>query len=121
MATDTPRTSGYDRRDLIRLGLLLLALLVIVGVVAARRERRARTRARRGQVTGVLTSVSDQELVLQPNTGGEAIVFTVRPEDVRQLDLRHLEQHAADSLPSIVHYEREGDERFAIRVDDAPV
>ena len=120
MATDTPRKSGYDRRDLIRLGLLVLALVIIVGVVLVAGSGDEDVRSN-GQVTGVLTSVSDQELVLQPNTGGEAIVFTIRPEDVRLLDLRHLELHAADSLPSIVHYESEGDTRYAVRVDDAPV
>lgn len=118
MSPETTRPSGYDRRDLIRLGLLVLALLAIVGVVLVAGGGEDDTRST-GTMHGVLTTVNDQELVLQPSAGGNPVTFTVRPEDVRLLDLTHLEQHAADSLPSIVHFERVGDERFATRVDDA--
>ena len=117
MTTDQQPT-GLDRRDLLRLGGLILALLAIVGVVLLAGGGDADER-RTGRAQGVLTEVSQTRLVLQP-AAGPPQTYTVRPEDVRNLDIAHLEQHAADALPSIVHYERQGDERFAVRVDDAP-
>ena len=80
-------SDGFDRRDLLRLG--------------------------------VLTTVQDTRLVLQPEGGGAPAEFMIRPEDRQRLDLFHLEQHAADSLPSIVHFDKVGDRRYATRVDDA--
>jgi hypothetical protein len=73
-----------------------------------------------GKMDGVLTEVSQAKLVLQPLAGGEPQEFAVRPEDSQRLDLFHLEQHAADALPSIVYFERVDDTRFAVRVEDGP-
>jgi hypothetical protein len=63
--------------------------------------------------------VQDDRLVVQPQNGTEPQEFTIRPQDRQRLDLFHLEQHAADQLQSIVHYEEVGDARYAVRVDDA--
>ena len=118
MTADPAPTSGLDRRDVLRLAGLLAALLVVVGIVllaGGGSEKRTT-----GRQQGVLTTVPETKLVLQPSGGGTPVEYTVRPQDRRALDLTHLEQHAADALQSIVHYERVGDERFAVRVDDAP-
>ncbi|HEX2086775.1 MAG TPA: hypothetical protein VHF89_13940 [Solirubrobacteraceae bacterium] len=111
---------GLDRSDLLRLVGLIAALLVLVAIVLLASGGGGDERSS-GQVTGVLTSVSPEQLVLQPNGGGGPQTFRIRPQDRTKLDLIHLQQHAADSLPSIVHYEQEGDARYAVRVDDAPV
>ena len=104
---------------MLRLVGLIVALLAVVGVVLLAGGGGSGEPAT-GQVRGVLTEVSETELVLQPEGGGSAQRFVVRPQDRQRLDLFHLEQHAADKLPSIVHYERDGDTRYATRVDDAP-
>jgi hypothetical protein len=70
-------------------------------------------------VQGVLTTVEDSRLVLQPDNGGAEEEFTIRPENRRALDLFHLRQHASDRLPSIVHYEETDGTKYAVRVDDA--
>ena len=118
-ATQGPTPTGLDRRDLLRLGGLIVALLAIVGVVVLAGGGGSGDQAS-GRVRGVLTEVSDTRLVLQPDGGGATQEFVVRPQDRQRLDIFHLEQHAADQLPSIVHYERDGNTRYATRVDDAP-
>jgi hypothetical protein len=117
MTADQQPAAGFDRGDLIRLGGLILVLLAIVGAVLLAGGGGGSERST-GQARGVLTEVSQTRLVLQPDAGAVQ-EYTVRPEDVRNLDISHLEQHAADQLPSIVHYEQVGDERYATRVDDA--
>jgi hypothetical protein len=118
MTADPAPSSGLDRRDLLRLAGLIAALLVVVGIVLLAGGGGSEERTT-GQQRGVLTSVSDTRLVLQPDGGGTPVQYVVRPEDRRLLDLTHLQQHAADQLPSIVHYEQAGDDRYAVRVDDA--
>ena len=118
--TERPTPPGLDRRDLLRLGGLLLALLAVVGVVLLASGGEGGSERTSGRVQGVLTEVTDARLVLQPAAGGSTQEFAIRPEDRRKLDLFHLQQHASDALPSIVHFEQVGDTRFAVRVDDAP-
>ena len=118
MSTEPPRTSGLDRRDLLRLAGLIAALLALVGVVLLAGGGGGSEEAASGRMTGILTSVSDTRLDLRPDTG-DTPVFTIRPQDRRNLDLFHLQQHSADALPSIVHYEQEGGTLYAVRVDDA--
>lgn len=118
-ATEGPPPTGLDRRDLLRLAGLIAALLVVVGIVLLAGGGGGSGERTTGQQRGVLTSVSDTRLVLQPDGGGTPVQYVVRPQDRRLLDLTHLQEHAADALPSIVHYEQVGDERFAVRVDDA--
>ena len=118
-ATQGQSPAGLDRRDLLRLVGLIVALLAIVGVVLLAGGGGSGERAT-GQVRGVLTEVSDTRLVLEPDSGGGSQEFIIRPEDRPRLDIFHLEEHAADQLPSIVHYERDGNRRYATRVDDAP-
>jgi hypothetical protein len=67
---------------------------------------------------GVLTTVSDSELVLTPSDGSSPVRFELRPIDARRLDLFHLELHARDRLPSRVFFTEEGDARTVLRVDD---
>jgi hypothetical protein len=72
----------------------------------------------RGTLDGILTSVTDEEIVVQPLEGSTPLHFAVRPIDARRLDLLHLRLHASQRLPSRVHYEEVGDTRYVTRVDD---
>ena len=106
-----------DRRDLLRIAGLIVALLAIVGVVLLVGGGGATERST-GQARGVLVAVTETNLDLRTEDGGVR-KFEIRPEDLRRLDLFHLRQHASASLPSIVHYEKVGDTFYAVRVDDA--
>ena len=119
-ATEGRSAPGLGRRDLLRLTALIVALLAIVGAVLLAGGGDGASERSSGRMQGVLTEVTDARLVLQPSGGGSPQEFAIRPEDRPRLDLFHLQQHAADALPSIVHFERVGDTRFAVRVDDAP-
>ena len=118
MTTEPPQTSGLDRRDLLRLAGLIAALLVLVGVVLLAGGGGGPAETTSGRMTGILTTVSDTRLDLRTDTG-DTQAFAIRPQDRRNLDLFHLQQHSADALPSIVHYEEEGGTLYAVRVDDA--
>jgi hypothetical protein len=75
-------------------------------------------------VEGILTEVESDRLVLEadePLDGQSEVEFVVRIEDAAALDLRHLEVHAADRLPTRVYYEKSGGELYAVRAEDAPV
>ena len=105
------------------MGAFLGALLLITGVVLLLSGGGGSGGAADGQVRSVegrLTSVQDTELTLQPEGGGPIERFTVRPIDRRVLDLDHLRDHMAQGLPSRVIYQSDGDERYAVRVDDLP-
>lgn len=106
------------RRDLLRLGAVLLGLLAVTGVLLATTASDGGGPAgpRGGTMDGVLQSVTPQELVLAPSDGSATVRFAVR--DPRQLDLFHLQTHARDRLPSRVFYERDGETLYATRVDD---
>ena len=114
-----PAPPGLDRRDLLRIVGLIAALLAVVGVVLVASGGGGATERSTGQARGILTVVTDTKLTLQPEGGGTPEEFVIRPQDRQRLDLFHLQTHAADALPSIVHYEQVGDEKFATRVDDA--
>ena len=120
MSDGERQATGMDRRDVLRLAGLIAALLVLVGIVLlAGGGGGGSGETTSGRVQGVLTTVADDRLVLQPDNGGAQEQFRIRPEDRRALDLFHLRQHAADKLPSIVHYEETDGTKYALRVDDA--
>ncbi|HEX8123445.1 MAG TPA: hypothetical protein VF549_19495 [Solirubrobacteraceae bacterium] len=121
MSSGQQQPAGLDRRDLLRLVGLIAALLAIVAVVLLAGGGGGGTERSTGQEQGVLTQVTETTLVLEPTGGGEPVTFTIRPQDRQRLDLFHLQTHAADALPSIVFYEQVGRQRYATRVDDAPV
>ena len=115
-----------DRRDLLRLIGLLVALLVVAGAImlATQGGSDASDGGRDGeaeQVDGVVTQVSSERLVLQPTTGGAPMTFSIRAVDLPKFDVFHLEQHAADGLPTRVTYIEDGEQRYALRADDAPL
>jgi hypothetical protein len=121
VSADQQQPAGLDRRDLLRVVGLIAALLAIVGVVLLAGGGGGASERSTGQEEGILVQVTDTTLVLQPPGEGQPVTFAIRPEDRQRLDLFHLQTHAADQLPSIVYYEQEGRQRYATRVDDAPI
>ena len=119
--TDDVAPSGLERRDLLRLAILVVALLVVTGAIALATDgdggpAPSKTMQR---AEGIVTRVSQTEVVLQPTDGGPEITFSVLPEDARRIDLFHVQQHAQQQLPSEVLYRQEGDARYAVFVNDA--
>ena len=112
-------SSSSPRADLLRMGGFLAALLLVTGLVVLAMGGDA-SDGSAGTVEGRITTVNDRELVLQPEGGGAAERFVIRPIDVRRLDIPHLQTHASQGLPSRVIFEREGAERHVVRVDDLP-
>jgi hypothetical protein len=122
--SEQPHEHGsFDRRDLIRLGLLIVVLLVVSGVIALASSGSGGsdkgTGPNRGEVTGVITTITEDRLVLKPIDGGAEETFAIRGVDVRRLDLFHLQQHSAQSLPTTVVWLRDGGTRYAISANDA--
>jgi hypothetical protein len=115
--------AGFDRRELLRLGGFLAALLLIAGAImlitGGGSDSKAGGPVTQAQAVGVLTEVSAERLVLQPSDGSAPIQFTIRPQDARTIDLFHLQQHSQDQLQSIVFYETDREQKYVLRVDDA--
>lgn len=70
---------------------------------------------------GTLAVVEESRLVLRPADGGEEVEFTVRPEDVGNFDIAHLQSHSSVGIPTRIYYEEEGGTKYALYKEDAPV
>ncbi len=114
--------ASSPRSDLIRMGAVLAALLAVTGVALFFTQGGSTCGGadRFQTVDGRLTAVDQTRLVLQPAAGGPPQTFAIRPIDVRELDIAHLQSHMAQGLPSRVIYEQDGATRYAVRVDDLP-
>lgn len=109
-----------SRRDLVRLGGLLVALLAVTGVLLlVTGGGGGSSSLPAATMEGVLKDVTRDRLVLQPSDGSPATTFEVRPEDARRLDLFHLQQHSSQGLSTIVTYERKNAKLFAVAARDA--
>jgi hypothetical protein len=110
-----------SRRDLVRLVVLVLVLLAVTGIVALASgggddDDKAPAAA---EVTGVITSVTTDRLALRPLEGGREMTFSIRPTDVRRLDIFHLQTHSSQGLPTRVSYERDGGTLYVTQAVDA--
>ena len=121
-STPPPQGSALDRRDLVRLGILALVLLVVTGVVALASGGGggdSTVAATAQKATGLVTNVTADRLVLRPLDGGKEMTFAIRPTDVRRLDVFHLQTHASQGLPTTVTYEHDGGTLYATSAVDA--
>ena len=71
-------------------------------------------------VDGTLVVAEETRLVLRPADGGAEVNFTIRPEDVRNFDIAHLQSHSSVGIPTRIYYEEEGGTRYAVYKEDAP-
>jgi hypothetical protein len=116
-----------ERRDLLRLAGFLAALLVVTGAIVlatsggSKGDDGPRAAAGAQTMDGIVMQVDAVKLVLRPSAGGENVTFEIRAVDQPNFDVFHLQQHAADGLPTRVSYLQDGSRRYALRADDAPV
>lgn len=72
-------------------------------------------------VDGTLVVAEETRLVLRPSDGGAEVTFTIRPEDLGNFDIAHLQSHSSIGIPTRIYYEEEGATKFAVYKEDAPV
>lgn len=116
-----------DRRDLLRLSGVLLALLVVTGAVllatgGGSTSSSGDVRPSEAKVVdGLVLEAAPERLRLRPDGGSGEMTFQIRATERPNFDVYHLQQHAADGLLTRVSYvEGEGGTLYALRADDAP-
>ena len=72
-------------------------------------------------VDGTLVVAEETRLVLRPTDGSAEVNFTIRPEDVGNFDIAHLQSHSSVGIPTRIFYEEEGGTKYAVYKEDAPV
>ena len=111
-------SEGLSRREVLRLGALLGALLVITGAVVLLTQGGGDSSAESRGIEGTIASVSESSFTLRPKDGGPDRLMTVRPEDARVVDVPHLEQHVRDQIPVRVVVREERGVTYAGEVID---
>ena len=72
-------------------------------------------------IDGTLVVAEETRLVLRPADGSPEVTFTIRPEDVSNFDIAHLQSHSSVGIPTRIYYEEDGGTRYAVYKEDAPV
>ena len=72
-------------------------------------------------VDGTLVVADETRLVMRPFDGGAEVQFTIRPEDVGNFDIAHLQSHSSVGIPTRIYYDEEGGTKYAVYKEDAPV
>lgn len=112
-----------------RLGALLAAIaacLAIVGLIllfggGSSEPGKPASAQDLPYVDGTLVVVEQTRLVLRPIDGGAEIGFTIRPEDLGNFDLAHLQSHSSVGIPTRIYYEEKDGTKYAVYKEDAPV
>jgi hypothetical protein len=65
--------------------------------------------------------VEETRLALRPADGSAEVNFTIRPEDVDNFDIAHLQSHSSVGIPTRIYYEEDGGTKYAVYKEDAPV
>ena len=114
-----------DRRDLLRLSGVLLALLVVTGAVLLATGGGSDSSGSSAPgpekvVDGLVLEATPERLRLRPDGGTGEMTFQIRATERPKFDVYHLQQHAADGLLTRVAYEQEGAQLYALWAEDAP-
>jgi hypothetical protein len=125
---EDPSPPGSDY-DLPRVKLILAAIgvcLAAVGIImlfGGGSSEPSKPTSAEGQpyIDGTLVVVEETRLVLKPADGGPDITFAIRPQDVRNFDIAHLQSHSSVGIPTRIYYEEDGDTKYALYKEDAPV
>ena len=120
-----PRTAT----DPPRLKLLLAALAVCLAAVGlillfgggSSEPSKPASAADLPYIDGTLVVAEETRLVLRPTDGSAEVNFTIRPEDVGNFDIAHLQSHSSVGIPTRIFYEEEGGTKYAVYKEDAPV
>ena len=121
-----PPGSDYDPP---RLKLILAAIAVCLAAVGlillfgggSSEPRKPASAEGRPYIDGTLVVAEETRLVLRPGDGGPEVEFTIRPEDVGNFDIAHLQSHSSVGIPTLIFYEEEGGTKYALYKEDAPV
>lgn len=70
---------------------------------------------------GTLIVVEESRLVLRPANSGGDVTFTIRPQDVGNFDIAHLQSHSSVGIPTRLFYDEQGGVKYAVYKEDAPV
>lgn len=112
-----------DRRTRLRLGFLVI---VVAAAAAAAVLVAARNPAGTTEATGVVVAVDAQSLgnvrgFTLRLPGGTLMEFSLRAlQNGTEFAPGHLAEHQATAAPVRVWFRMDGDERLAIRLEDAP-
>ena len=70
---------------------------------------------------GTLVVAEETRLVMRPFDGGAEVEFAIRPADVGNFDIAHLQAHSSVGIPTRIYYDEEGGTKYAVYKEDAPV
>ena len=121
-----PPGSGYDPPRLKLIVAALAVCLVAVGLImlfGGGSSEPSKPASAEGQafVDGTLVVVEETRLVLKPADGSADIEFTIRPQDVGNFDIAHLQSHSSVGIPTRIYYEEQRGTKYALYKEDAPV
>jgi hypothetical protein len=125
----SPAPEPHADYDPPRMKLLLAALavcLVAVGLImlfggGSSEPSKPASAEGKAYVDGTLVVVEESRLVLKPADGGADVTFAIRPEDVGNFDIAHLQSHSSVGIPTRIFYEEQGGTKYALYKEDAPV
>ena len=69
---------------------------------------------------GTLVVADETRLVMRPFDGSAEVTFAIRPQDVQNFDIAHLQSHSSVGIPTRIYYEEQGGTKYAIYKEDAP-
>ena len=109
---------GLDRRELLRLGALLGALLLVTGAIVLLTQGGDSAEEPAASLEGTIVAVSQSGFTLQPQDGGQQRELGVLPQDAAVVDLPHLQDHVQDQIPVRVLIREERGTTYAREVID---
>ena len=115
-----------DRRDLLRLSGVLLALLVVTGAVllatggGSDSSGGGSAPGPEKVVDGLVLEATPERLRLRPDGGTGEMTFLIRATERPKFGVYHLQQHSADGLLTRGAYEQDGSTLYALWAEDAP-
>ena len=121
-----PPEDDYQAPRMKYLALAVAVMLAAVGLFAlfgGDSNEPARPASASGAqfMDGTLTVVEQDRLVMRSFQGSAEVAFTIRPEDAGAFDIAHLQSHSSVAIPTRIYYREEGDTKYALYKEDAPV
>lgn len=121
-----PPADDYQPPRLVYLGIAMTILVAVVGVVllfggGSGEPAKPAAADDLPHMDGTLVVVEEGRLVLRPADGGAEVSFAIRPQDVDNFDIAHLQSHSSVGIPTRLFYEEEGGVKYAVYKEDAPV
>jgi hypothetical protein len=117
---------GYQPPRMVYLGIALTILVFMVALVllfagGSSEPAKPASAEKLPFMEGTLVVVEQERLVLRPAKGGAEVTFAIRPQDVDNFDIAHLQSHSSVGIPTRLFYEKDGNALYAVYKEDAPV